>query len=319
MKKSELLRIKSLSYAYDEKPAVSKLNLKLFYGEKLGIVGASGSGKSTLLKLIAARLQAFEGQILFEGVDIVETRNDRVPGHPDIALMSQDFELVPDLSIEENIARSGRHMSPTALKRYLGKVKRAFHLHSIKHQKVRDLSGGQKQRTALACALISQAQLILLDEPFSQLDYQLKQDMLEFLRLESSGKSIIMVGHEPTDLMRFCDRIAVLDKGKLISVDDIQGIFHYPKNRKVAEMTGMVNVLDEKTRSQLNFKESIFRPSHVFLKNKGDWSLERIEYHAFGRLALMRFKETDIRLWAQLASDRSYKEGGTWSLEIKKP
>lgn len=319
MKKSEIVRIKSLSFAYDAKEALSKLNLTMYEGERLGVVGASGSGKSTLLKLIGARLVPNSGAIYFKGQNLDETRNDRVPGHPQIALMSQDFELVPDLSVEENISRSGRHLSASALKRYLGKVKRAFHLQTIRHQKARDLSGGQKQRTALACALISKASLILLDEPFSQLDYQLKQDMLAFLRDEVGGKSLIMVGHEPTDLMRFCHRIAVLDRGKMISVDEIHQIFHYPKNLKVAQMTGMINSLSLEELILTGLSSTLFRPSHVFLKSKGDWSLDRIEYHAFGRLALMRYKDSEIRVWAQLASDRQYKEGSTWQMEIKKP
>lgn len=319
MKKSEILRIKSLSFSYVNKEALSRLNLKMFEGEKLGIVGASGSGKSTLLKLIAARLLPRSGTIYFKGLNLDDTRNDRVPGHSQIALMSQDFELIPDLSVEDNIARNGRHMSPSALKRYLGKVKRAFHLQSIKNQKARDLSGGQKQRTALACALVSKAELILLDEPFSQLDYQLKQDMLSFLKDEAGDKSIIMVGHEPTDLMRFCDRIAVLDKGRMISVDTIDRIFHRPKNAKVGQMTGMINVLSKDQLEELEWEDSLFRPSHVFLKAKGLWDLERIEYHAFGRLALLHYRGSDIRIWAQLASDREYAEGSSWEVRIKKP
>lgn len=319
MKKTEILRLKSVHYRYGDTKALNGLSLKMLAGERLGVVGASGSGKSTLLKLISGAYVPDEGLIHFDGQDLNETRNDRVPGHDDISMMSQDFALDPSLSVEENIARKGRHMSPTALKRYLGKVKRAFHLQSIKGQLVRHLSGGQKQRTALAAALISDSKLLLLDEPFSQLDYQLKQDMLNFLNAYESDKSIIMVGHEPTDLMRFCDRIAVLDKGKLIAIDDIHGMFHHPRKLKAAQMTGLINSLEEEELSRLGWSESLFRPSHVFLKKGEDWQVIRIEYHAFGRLAMMRHIKTGIALWAQLASNRQYEEGETYNLDIKKP
>lgn len=319
MKKKTCLDIRSLSFSYQEEKALKRLKLRMFEGERLGVVGASGSGKSTLLKLVAGKLEPSEGEIKFKGENLAESRNELVPGHPQIALMSQDFDLSPHLSAEENIARSGRHLSPTALKRYLGRVRRAFHLQSIKHKKVQSLSGGQKQRVALAAALISASDLLLLDEPFSQLDYQLKQDMLDFLREDQSSKSIIMVGHEPTDLMRFCDRIAVLDKGKLIAVDSIHKMFHYPKSLKAAQMTGMVNALSNEELATTGFTEALIRPSHVFLKKGGNWLLERIDYHAFGRLALMQLKDTEIKLWVQLASDAQYEPGSLWNLSIKKP
>lgn len=315
---SPLLKLQGLSFAYAEQMVVKNVSLSLQPNERLGIVGSSGSGKSTLLKLILGQLEAQEGVLELNGVPYKEERNDRLKRHPKVALMHQDFDLDPSITADENIQRKGRHLSDTALKRHLGRSRRVFQMQGFKHQKVSALSGGQKQRVALAAALVHHAEVLLLDEPFSQLDYQLKQEVLNFLEETPLGKGMIIVGHEPSDLMRFCDRILVLDKGRLLQVDSAENIYHFPKNKRVGELTGIINCLSADEQLACGIESSLFRPLHCRLENGGDWRLSALAYHAFGRLGLMEHT-SGIKIRAQIPMEGDYPLESSWTVRIKKP
>lgn len=318
MENSPLLHLRGVSFAYTEKKVIQNLSFRLEHKERLGIVGSSGSGKSTLLKLILGQIEPQKGFLELNGLQYSEERNDRLRRHPRVALMHQDFDLDPSLNADENIQRKGRHLSETALNRHLGRSRRVFQMQSFRQQKVSALSGGQKQRVALAAALIHNAEVLLLDEPFSQLDYQLKQDVLSFLEESSIGKGMIIVGHEPSDLMRFCDRIMVLDKGRLLQLDKAEDIYHFPKNKRVGELTGIINSLSADEQKACGIAEPIFRPLHCRLKSGGNWQLIGIAYHAFGRLGLMEHA-SGVRIRAQIPMEGSYPLQSNWGISIKKP
>lgn len=312
------LNISRISFNYGEQRIIRNLSLSLERGKRLGVVGSSGSGKTTLMRILAGELRPAEGGISLDGVPFADQLNDRVPGHPSVSLMAQDFNLDPNLSVDDNIIRNGRHLSTTNVKRYLGKVHRAFQLGAIKSQKVRTLSGGQKQRAALAAALLSSNELLLLDEPFSQMDYALKQNILQFLEEEPNLKTVIMVGHEPTDLMRYCDQIAVLEKGRVLQLAPVEQIYHFPKNERVAALTGMYNKLDQQAQELTGIFEALFRPLHCRLEEGGDWTLEKIEYHAFGQIGTL-VHSAGISVKAQIPLEGHYQIGSLWRLRIKKP
>lgn len=314
----ENLILKKVSFGYDDQGLIQNLSLKLAAGERLGIVGASGSGKTSLLKIIAGQLIPQSGELFLGTRNYSEDRNDRILQHPRVALMAQGFDLDPNLSVDENIARHGRHLPPSKLKRYQGKVHRAFALQKEKDKKTQYLSGGQKQRTALACALIADADLLLLDEPFSQLDYALKHQILDFLETEVWEKTIIMVGHEPTDIMRFCNQVAVLEQGRILQQGAVSELYHYPKNQKVAKLTGLVNALSKEEQLACGIEEDLFRPLHCRLKAGKDWRLVQLEYHAFGQLGVLEHP-SGIRLKAQIPMEGAYQIGSTWQISIKKP
>jgi iron(III) transport system ATP-binding protein len=312
------LQLKGLGFGYEDQLVIRNLHLKLGPEARLGIVGASGSGKSTLLKLIAGQLSPDTGSLFLDGINYQEERNERMDQHPRVALMAQDFDLDPNLTVDENMARHGRHLASSRLQRYLGKVHRAFSLRTVKQQRVHSLSGGQKQRLALACALISDADLLLLDEPFSQLDYALKHQILDFLESEVWDKTIIMVGHEPTDIMRFCQEVAVLNKGRILQKGRVEELYHYPKNEKVGRLTGLINVLKPEEQAATGIEESLFRPLHCRLHPDGDWRLSHLEYHAFGQLGVLQHP-CGAKVKAQIPMEGAFSIGSTWQLSIKKP
>jgi ABC-type Fe3+/spermidine/putrescine transport system ATPase subunit len=314
-----LLELKDIHFDYGETKAVRGLRLKLNEGEKLGIIGASGSGKSTLLKLIAAKLLPTKGRILYRGNDLSFIRNDRVAGFQDIAIMDQDFNLSPDLNVDDNILRYARSLTVTASKRYLSRVHRAFHLQSFKHKKIRFLSGGQKQRVALACALVSDAPLLVLDEPFSQLDYILKQELIAFVEQEAEGKTLIIVGHEPSDLMAICDRMIAMQSGRVVQDATVDEIYHNPKNEYVARLSGRCNILSGLTQDLLETGEKFLRPSHLMIGEGSEWVLERIFYYGYGRMGTFYSQKTEESIDVQLGNDQIYKLADSYNLSIKKP
>ncbi len=316
--KTPLLKIQRISFAYQKKEVLRNLSLDIYAGQRIGILGSSGSGKSTLLQIIRGRLFPESGELFFEGLNYKEGNNYRMRQHPKVSLMAQDFDLDPNLSADDNIIKAGRHLSPTPLGQYLGRVHRAFKMGSFKNAKVASLSGGQKQRVALAASLIGRSSLLLLDEPFSQLDYQLKQDILTFLQEESIAKAIVMVGHEPTELMRFCDHLIVLDRGRILQQGSVEEIYHYPKNNRVGELSGLINSIPEEQAKELGLKYSIFRPLHCRIHPKGDWELRSLSYHAFGQLATL-VSTSGIKIKAQVPLEGDFPIGSFWSLEIKKP
>lgn len=314
-----LLELKNIHFHYGETKALRGVKFRLEEGEKLGIIGASGSGKSTLLRLLAAKQVPDKGLIYFKGEDLSLIRNERVPGYEEIALMDQDFNISPDLSADENILRYARKLSPTAAKRYLSRVHRAFHLQSFKKKKIRHLSGGQKQRVALACALVSDAPLLLLDEPFSQLDYILKQEMIAFVEKEARGKTLLIVGHEPSDLMAICDRMLAMKNGKIVQDSSVDEMYHYPKNEYVARLSGLCNILSEESQSLLNSTEAYLRPSHLLVSQGEEWVLDRIYFYGYGRMGTFRSKQIGESLDVQLGNNQSYERGQAYGISIKKP
>lgn len=319
LKNMTLLDLKNIHFDYGETKAVRGLKLKLNKGDKLGIIGASGSGKSTLLRLIAAKLVPTKGRILYQGHDLSLIRNDRVPGFKDIAIMDQDFNLSPDLNANDNIIRYARSLSTTDTKRYLSRVNRAFHLQSFKHKKIRFLSGGQKQRVALACALVSDAPLLVLDEPFSQLDYILKQELIAFVEQESVGKTLIIVGHEPSDLMAICNRMLAMQAGRVVQDSSVDEIYHDPKNEYVARLSGRCNILSSRGQELFETNERFLRPSHFQVGLGNEWMLERIFYYGYGRMGTFYSKTIGERLDVQLGNDQMYKLSNRYNLRIKKP
>ncbi len=314
-----LLELKNIHFQYGETKALRGVGFSLQPGEKLGIIGASGSGKSTLLRLIAAKQLPNSGAIYYKGEDLKGIRNERVAGFEEIALMDQDFNISPDLNTDDNIHRYARKLSSSAAKKYISRVHRAFHLQSFKDKKVRYLSGGQKQRVALACALVADAPLLVLDEPFSQLDYILKQELIAFVENEARTKTLIIVGHEPSDLMAICDRMIAMKAGKIIQDSSVDEMYHYPKNEYVARLSGLCNVLSMEAQDLLKTKEAYLRPSHFALSPGKEWVLDRIYFYGYGRMGTFRSRQMGKTLDVQLGNNQNYERGDAYEMSIKKP
>lgn len=219
---------------------VRDINFVQPFSWKIGIVGATGSGKTTLLKLIAGLLQPSEGAVLLEGQRVKGPDETLLPGHPRIAYLSQYFELRHHHRIDEILQKANSLSEEEASLIY--KACRVQHLLSRKEDQ---LSGGEKQRVALARLLVAAPVLLLLDEPFSNLDTLHKHILKSVIRdlSHTLGISCIIVSHDPLDILSWADEIFVLQGGMVIQKGNPADVYRQPVNEYTAALFGRYNIL----------------------------------------------------------------------------
>ena len=242
----DALTLEHVSHAYGGLRAVDDLELSIAPGELVCLVGPSGCGKTTALR-IAAGLEALQrGRVLIDGQVVADGRVDVPPEARGVGLMFQDYALFPHLSVADNVA-FGLRGRPAGEQRArveatLAQVGMLEEVEAYPHM----LSGGQQQRVALARALAPEPRIMLLDEPFSGLDAQLRvrirDDTLHLLK--GSAAATLMVTHDPEEAMFMADRIALMRAGRMVQVGQPTELYFAPVNSFVAGFFGEVNRLD---------------------------------------------------------------------------
>lgn len=238
-----MLEIRQVSRYFDSFTALDQVSLNIEAGEFFTLLGPSGCGKTTLLRLIAGFDQPDGGDILLDGKSIITTPPERRPFHT----IFQNYALFPHLTVAENIAFP-LHMVGCDKAEITHRVEAALSDVSLpdKARHYPDaLSGGQKQRIAIARALVNRPRLLLLDEPLSALDAKLREQMqLELIRLQQEiGITFIYVTHDQGEALALSHRIAVMDHGKIVQVDEPSRLYSFPNNRFVADFIGHCNLL----------------------------------------------------------------------------
>nr|WKN39792.1 ABC transporter ATP-binding protein [Tunicatimonas sp. TK19036] len=241
-----LLQTQSLSVHYPEtqQNALTSVDITIPEGKVVSMVGESGSGKTTLLKTLAGLLEPAEGSVIFDGKPLPPPSRRLVPGHPDIRMVFQDFGLSPNLTVFENIWHVLRAYNREYRQERVEELLTRCRLTGLENQHPRTLSGGEKQRVALARALAEEPRLLLMDEPFGQLDTLLKQqlkfEIADFLA--ESSMTMIMVTHDPRDALGIADTIVVLQAGEVAQVASPTQTYTHPVNAYVAQLFGPVNI-----------------------------------------------------------------------------
>jgi ABC-type Fe3+/spermidine/putrescine transport system ATPase subunit len=213
-----MLELKNISKRYENRFLANKLSLSVSRGEIVALLGASGAGKSTLLKIVAGLEQADAGQVFFDQQDITQLP----PEKRHFALMFQDFALFPHLNVLDNVAFGlieQKLSKKTADEQALAMLAR-FNLATHATDKVTTLSGGEQQRVALARALITQPKALLLDEPFSALDAELRQSLRDEFKqhITNMGIAALMVTHDEAEARAMAHRGVRLSAGQLATV-----------------------------------------------------------------------------------------------------
>jgi ABC-type Fe3+/spermidine/putrescine transport system ATPase subunit len=213
-----MLELKAISKRYENRFLADKVSLSVSRGEIVALLGASGAGKSTLLKIVAGLEPADAGQVFFDQQDITQLP----PEKRHFALMFQDFALFPHLNVLDNVAFGlieQKLSKKTAHEQALAMLER-FNLATHAYDKVATLSGGEQQRVALARALITQPKALLLDEPFSALDAELRQSLREEFKqhITSMGITTILVTHDESEARAMAHRCVRLAAGQITPV-----------------------------------------------------------------------------------------------------
>jgi ABC-type Fe3+/spermidine/putrescine transport system ATPase subunit len=234
-----------------DKTVLASLDLVVARGEVVSLVGASGSGKTTLLRAIAGLVTPDSGEIHLMG-DPVWSKRRRVPAeHRQIGLIFQDYALWPHMTVAQNLSfgLEARHMKSDEIKQRVDHALEVTRLGPLRGRRPSQLSGGQQQRVAIARCLAARPQILLLDEPLSNLDAALRDDLRsEMVRLiRGEGITAIYVTHDQTEAMAVSDRLAVMDRGTIAQFATPQEIYEAPANAFVAQFLGGFSLLKGRT------------------------------------------------------------------------
>tara|TARA_R110002051_G_scaffold280178_1_gene341770 strand:- start:93 stop:1070 length:978 start_codon:yes stop_codon:yes gene_type:complete len=240
-----MLQVSNISFSYETKNVLNDINFKAEKGTHISIIGESGCGKSTLLKLIYGILQPNDGSIFWDENQILGPDYNLVPGEKFMKYLSQDFDLMPFLSVEENISQFLSVFYPEELKKRTLELLVMIEMTEFAKTKVKYLSGGQQQRVALARVLAQKPEILLLDEPFSHIDNSRKNSLRRnlFSYLKDEDITCIVASHDANDILSFADNIIVLKDQTIFAKGSPIELYNFPKSKYVASLFGDVNLI----------------------------------------------------------------------------
>jgi len=242
-----IVSIRGLTKKFAAAAAVDDLHLEIGDGEFVSLLGPSGCGKTTTLRLIAGFLQPDAGEICVGGEVISSPSLVVPPERRNMSMIFQSYAVWPHMTVAQNVAYGlkFKKLTKQQIDAKVTKLLGVVHLAELKDRYSAELSGGQQQRVALARALVVEPQILLMDEPLSNLDANLREEMrFEIRRLHEEFKiTTVYVTHDQAEAMATSDRIAVLDRGRLVQAGGPQELFDRPKTRFVAEFVGKANII----------------------------------------------------------------------------
>lgn len=242
--------------------------LKLNKGELFSLLGPSGSGKTTLLRLIAGLEKIDSGKIVLDGYDVTHLE----PEKRRIGMVFQDYALFPHLNVSENIAYGlkVRKLAVTQIKAKVTEMLALFEIEKLADRNVQQLSGGERQRVALARALAPEPLILLLDEPFSALDYHLRNKLRNELKnyQKKLGFTCIFVTHHQEEALIISDRLGIMHNGRMSQFGTVAEVYEKPNSKQVAEFIGEANFIPchadySQTTDRINVMAADFEPFHL--------------------------------------------------------
>lgn len=275
------LEISNISKFLDGKPVVDQVSFSLPAHHKLAIAGETGSGKSSLLKMVAGFIQPDQGMIYLNDKHVLGPDFKLVPGHPDIAYLSQHFELRNSYRVEEILSYANKLSDEMA--------NAIFEICMISHlykRKTDQLSGGERQRIAIARLLIGSPQLLILDEPYSNLDLIHKNILKNVIREigESLQITCLMVSHDPTDLVSWADEIIIMKSGRIVQQGAPESVYRNPVNAYTAGLLGNFYMLNPRLSDSfrklvaipVSGKEIFVRPEYFNIVSESNTGIAAI-------------------------------------------
>ena len=265
------VKLVNITKSFDEKIVLEDINIDIKDGELVSLLGVSGCGKSTTLQLIAGLINPDSGDIIFNDKSVLNIPT----GKRDAVIVFQDYLLFPHMSVYENI-EFGLKMKNINKKIRKDKVKeliKLVKLNGYENKYPSELSGGQKQRVAIARTLAINPKVLLLDEPFSNLDINLRNEMREFvLNLQKKlNITTILVTHDKEEALIMSDKIAVMVNGKIEQFDKPETLYQKPRTKSVANIFGERNYIKGKIENE------VFKSNILYIDAKGYNNLDIVE------------------------------------------
>lgn len=267
--------------------SLKDISFSLQQSKKLAITGETGAGKSSLMKIIAGLIQPSSGMVLFEGGEVTGPNYNLIPGHPGIAYLSQHFELRNHYRMEELLEYANTLTEQEA--------NTLYELCEITHllkRKTDGLSGGERQRIALARLLVSAPRLLLLDEPFSNLDLVHKNTLKKVLTniCNATGLTCMLTSHDPADTLSWADELLVMKNGSIVQQATPEQVYRQPSTEYVAGLLGNYNLVEAGQAKALagmlgieaDERKMVIRPEAFKLSREQNAGMEGIvKKHAF--------------------------------------
>ncbi|MVX37095.1 ABC transporter ATP-binding protein [Myroides sp. LoEW2-1] len=267
-----MLVVNNISYSYTEgNPIIKNISFTVEKGSNVALIGESGCGKSTLLKLIYGLYDLEAGDIYCGDTQVLGPAYNLVPGMDNMRYLAQDFDLMPHTSVAENIGKYLSNFNLDSKQNRIKELLKVVDLEAFSDVKVKHLSGGQQQRVAIARVLASEPELLLLDEPFSHIDYSrrsvLRRELFNYLK--EKGITCIVATHDSLDTLGFADQTIVLQQGQVVDMGQTREVYEYPINRYVASLFGEVNelMISDFTGSKLNDEALYIYPHQLMRSN----------------------------------------------------
>lgn len=303
------LKIENISKIFEKERGIKNISFQLEKGELVSFLGPSGCGKTTLLNIIGGFVKNDSGSIYLEDKDITEYP----PEKREIVTVFQNYALFPHMNVVENVKYGLKYRGYNKeeqiklAKEYL----KIVGLEGYEKNSVGELSGGQQQRVALARALVLQPKILLLDEPFSNLDAKLKIAMREEIKelQKRLGISMIFVTHDQEEALSISDRIVVMSNGEIVQIGKPEEIYYSPKNRYVAEFIGKINFLEIGNK----------RPEEIKMRRDDNGDAVILNREFMGATTLFVVERLEKKIYVTISGEEAlkYRVGDRVVLELK--
>lgn len=281
-----MLHVTIPSFSYQEKIILQNLTFTLDEGQQLAIIGESGCGKSTLLKLIYGLYDCDEGNISWKSEPVLGPKFHLVPGMPFMKYLAQDFDLMPFITVGENVGKFLSNFYPKEKQNRIDELLNLVEMSEFKYVKAKFLSGGQMQRVALARVLAQEPEVLLLDEPFSHIDNFRKNKLRRkiFQYLKEKQITTLVASHDINDVLSFSDEVIVLKDTTILEKATPLELYNQPKYPYTAALFGEVNEIE------INGKMQLIYPNQLQIVEKSDIQVEVISTYFKGKCYLIEAK-----------------------------
>ncbi len=298
------LSINHLTCKYDQQVILESLSLKVEQGEIVCLLGASGCGKTTLLKAIAGLLPLSSGSISLRHQTLDDGRDWLPPEQRNIGMIFQDYALFPHLTVAENVGFGLTDVKPNLRTDKVNEMLHLVHLQDFAQRYPHQLSGGQQQRVAIARSLAYKPDLLLLDEPFSNIDTQVRHELIAEIRrlFKQQGVTAIFVTHSREEAFAFADKMAVMNHGVIEQYGTASELYYHPSSKFVADFLGGGSYLAARRISESEYQtqlgcipakaqhnidlnqacELLLRPQHLVLEAVNNSDIHVLEQQFMG-------------------------------------